>query len=265
MAATRLVVGNWKLNGRLSQAEAWAQAASQAISAGGALFSPGTVRLAVAPPATLMAAMRVWLADTPIELAAQDLYTEDSGPYTGALSAPMFADAGARFALVGHSERRAMFFETDVGCGARLRACARHGLTPILCLGETLVERDAGLWPRVVIGQLEAAAQAYLAQGPQPLVLAYEPIWAIGSGRVASPAQAQEVHARLRETLVTWLGKAYAQAVPLVYGGSVKPDNAAALFAEDDIDGALVGGASLDAADFIAIACAGLSHGGQSA
>ena len=251
----RLVVGNWKLNGTL----AWAQALADAVVCGAAALLAREVQIAVAPPATALTAVRRILSGSGVGLAAQDIYPEDHGAYTGALSAPLVADAGATYAIVGHSERRALFHETDAGCAKRLAACARAQLTPILCVGETLAERDAGRTEAVVLAQLEAATRAYFTAGPRPLVVAYEPLWAIGTGKVASPGQAQAVHRALRATLGRAVGGDAAAAVRLLYGGSVKPDNAAALFAEPDIDGALVGGASLDGATFVAIASAGLS------
>lgn len=239
----KLVVGNWKMNGGLA-----ANAALLVGLAAGWKARPDR-QLAVCAPYPYLAQVRDVLADTPVLWGAQDVSQHASGAYTGEVSAGMIAEFGCRYVLVGHSERRQYFGETDAIVAAKARAALTTGLTPVVCVGETLAERDAGQWQQVVARQLDAVMQA-LGADIALAVLAYEPVWAIGTGRTATPEQAQEVHASVRARLA----RAGAQGVPILYGGSVKAANAGALFAQTDIDGALVGGASLDAVEFLAIA-----------
>ena len=190
------------------------------------------------------------LAGSDLRWGAQDCSAHDSGAYTGEVSAAMLAEFGCRYAIVGHSERRALHGETDQLVADKARAALAHGITPIVCVGETREQREAGQTDAVVKRQLSAVIHA-LAHCAGEIVVAYEPVWAIGTGLTATPEQAQAVHALLRAQLRA--ATARADAMTLLYGGSVKPDNAAALFAQPDIDGGLIGGASLKAADFIAI------------
>ncbi len=192
----------------------------------------------------------VTLAGSDLRWGAQDCSAHDSGAYTGEVSAAMLAEFGCRYAIVGHSERRALHGETDQLVADKARAALAHGITPIVCVGETREQREAGQTDAVVKRQLSAVIHA-LAHCAGEIVVAYEPVWAIGTGLTATPEQAQAVHALLRAQLRA--ATARADAMTLLYGGSVKPDNAAALFAQPDIDGGLIGGASLKAADFIAI------------
>lgn len=239
----KLVVGNWKMNGGL--------AANAALLVGLAAGWKARVdrQLAVCVPYPYLAQARDVLADTPVTWGAQDVSQHASGAYTGEVSAGMIAEFGCRYVLTGHSERRQFFGETDAIVAAKAKAALTTGLTPIVCVGETPAERDAGQWQQVVARQLDAAVQA-MGADIALAVLAYEPVWAIGTARSATPQQAQEVHAYLRARLA----QAGAPGVPILYGGSVKAANAGALFAQADIDGALVGGASLDATEFLAIA-----------
>jgi len=239
----KLVVGNWKMNGGL--------ASNAALLVGLAAGWKGRPdrQLAVCVPYPYLAQARDVLAETPVTWGAQDVSQHASGAYTGEVSAGMIAEFGCRYVLTGHSERRQFFGETDAIVAAKAKAALTTGLTPIVCVGETLAERDAGQWQQVVARQLDAAVQA-LGADVALAVLAYEPVWAIGTGRTATPEQAQEVHAYLRARL----GQAGAPGVSILYGGSVKATNAGALFAQADVDGGLVGGASLDAAEFLAIA-----------
>jgi triosephosphate isomerase len=242
----RLVVGNWKLHGSLA-----VNAKLLAALAGGGRGG-GDCGLAVCVPFPYLAQAQSALQATPVAWGAQDVSAHASGAYTGEVSAQMLAEFGCRYALAGHSERRQMHHESDGEVAAKAAAALVAGVTPIVCVGETLAERERGAMHDVVLRQLDAVV-AKLGDEIARTVVAYEPVWAIGTGRTATPAQAQEVHALLRKRL----REANAAGVPLLYGGSVKAANAAALFAEHDIDGALVGGASLDANEFLAIAQAG--------
>jgi triosephosphate isomerase len=239
----KLVVGNWKMNGGLA-----ANAALLSEIAAGWRPSPGR-GLAVCVPYPYLSQAQEALAETPIGWGAQDVSEHDAGAFTGEVSAAMLAEFGCRFAIVGHSERRQYFGDTDAIVAAKARATLKAGITPIACVGETLAEREQRVTETVVLRQLDAVL-SLLGNGATRVVIAYEPVWAIGTGRTASPAEAQAVHATLRARL----REAGAVDVPLLYGGSVKADNAAALFAMSDIDGGLIGGASLKAAEFLAIA-----------
>ncbi len=220
------------------------------------------VEVAVCPPFTALPVVSETLADSAVILGAQNCHWEDRGAFTGEISPAMLADLGCRVVLVGHSERRHVFHETDAEINKRVGAALRHGLGPVLCVGETSDERRQGLTFTVVEGQLRAG---WAGLGPEEIArccLAYEPVWAIGTGVNATPAQAAEVHGYLRG-LVSELGsKELAQSVRILYGGSVKPDNAADFTEEPDIDGVLVGGASLQALGFITIARKCAAKGG---
>ncbi len=241
----KLVAGNWKMNG---QKAALAEIRSMIE---GAASLPASVELVVCPPATLVGEAAKTLEGSKIELGGQDCHAEKSGAFTGDVSAEMWADVGAKYVIVGHSERRAMHGETDAAVSAKAAAAIRAGLTPIICLGESLAERDAGQTLGVVGRQLAGSVPETAAN--VTFVIAYEPIWAIGTGRTPTTAQVAEVHAALRQGLCQRFG-ARANGVRLLYGGSVKPDNARELMQVPDVDGALVGGASLKSADFLAIA-----------
>ncbi|MFO1313497.1 MAG: triose-phosphate isomerase [Burkholderiales bacterium] len=239
----KLVVGNWKMNGGLAS-----NAALLAALATGSRSTPGR-QAAVCVPFPYLGQARDMLAGSAIAWGAQDMSMHVAGAHTGDVSGSMIAEFGCRYVIVGHSERRAQHGESDAMVAAKARAALDSGLVPIACVGETLTERESGLWQAVVGAQFDAIA-GMLGQETGRAVLAYEPVWAIGTGKTATPEQAQEVHAFLRERL-TGLGAAH---VPILYGGSVKAANAAALFAQQDVDGGLVGGASLDATEFLAIA-----------
>jgi triosephosphate isomerase len=239
----KLVVGNWKMNGGL------ASNATLLVAITGGWKARPDRQLAVCVPFPYFAQVRDLLAGSAVSWGAQDVSMHGAGAHTGEVSAGMVAEFGGRFAIVGHSERRAQHGETDAMVAAKARAALATGLTPIVCVGETLAEREAGQWHHVVGRQVDAAAHA-LGADLALAVLAYEPVWAIGTGKTAAPGQVQEVHAFLRERLE----RAGAPRLQVLYGGSVKAANAAALFAQPDVDGGLVGGASLDAAEFLAIA-----------
>jgi len=184
---------------------------------------------------------------------AQTCHWEAEGAFTGEVSAPMVAAAGAARVLVGHSERRHLFGETDETCGRRIRAILDHGLDPVLCVGETLEEREAGRARAIVVRQLTRAIEGLEREAYRRLTIAYEPVWAIGTGRTAAPGDAREMHHAVREVVTTLAGSEAGEAVPVLYGGSVKPENARDLLSQPDVDGALVGGASLDGGTFGAI------------
>jgi triosephosphate isomerase len=252
----KLIAGNWKSHKTLSAALAWVHAVHELdLSKVDAMVFPAYTALATVHQALGSAA-----AGFPhtLQVGAQDLYYHDGGAYTGAVGATLLRDAGATAVLVGHSERRQHFGETLQSSHLRVQAALHGGLQPVVCVGETVAERRAGHTEQVVLGQLEAALQGLSPLQVARLVVAYEPIWAIGSGQVATGAQAQEVHSLLRQrlrALCTQQGidAALALNVRLLYGGSVKPSNAAELLAQPDIDGALVGGASLSADSFVEI------------
>jgi triosephosphate isomerase (TIM) len=244
-ARGKLVAGNWKMNGLTASI----LEIEEMIA--GTEDLPAGVELAVCPPATLAALAAEILSGSLVALGGQDCHTEKSGAFTGDVSAEMWADLDARYVIVGHSERRAMHGETDTVVSTKAGAAIRAGLTPIICLGESLAERDAGKTIDVVIRQLTGSVPDAAASAP--FVVAYEPIWAIGTGRTPTIAQVGEVHAALRAGLKSRFGGA-ADNIRLLYGGSVKPENARDLMHVGDVDGALVGGASLKAADFLAIA-----------
>ena len=244
---TPFVVGNWKLHKTIAESLALVTELKNQLGA------VKGVAVGVAPVFTALAAVARRLDGSPIATCAQDCHWEASGAWTGEVSAAQLADAGATWAIVGHSERRQFFGDTSESVGKKACAVLAAGLGAIVCVGESLADRDAGRTLAVVDDQLAAALAGIDAASAPRLVIAYEPVWAIGTGRTASPAQAQEVHAHLRKRLAERLGSGAADAIRIQYGGSVKPGNAEALMAEPDIDGALVGGASLEASDFIAI------------
>jgi triosephosphate isomerase len=245
---TPFVVGNWKLNKTIAEALALVTELKNQLGA------VKGVAVGVAPPFTALPAVAKRLEGSAIATCAQDCFWETSGAFTGEVSATLLADAGATWSIVGHSERRQFFGDTNESVGKKARAVLAGGLGVIVCVGEMLAERDAGRTLDVVDAQLQGGLEGIdAAVAAQRLVIAYEPVWAIGTGRTATPAQAQEVHAHIRKRLTDRFGGSTASAIRIQYGGSVKPSNAEALMAEPDIDGALVGGASLEAADFVAI------------
>ncbi len=241
---TKLVAGNWKMNGlkaSLGEVKAIVE---------GAAGVPG-VELAICPPATLASTVGQSLKGSAIGLGGQDCHSEKSGAFTGDVSAEMWADIGAKYVIVGHSERRQYHGETDAIVCAKASAVLRAGLTPIICIGESLSERDAGQTLAVIATQLAGSVPE--AARTQPIIIAYEPVWAIGTGRTPTMAQVAEVHGAIGKALEARFGAA-GRGIRLLYGGSVKPDNARELMAVEGVDGALVGGASLKAADFLKIA-----------
>jgi triosephosphate isomerase len=218
-----------------------------------ALGAISGVEVVICPPATALSAAGHALVGTPLFLGGQTMHWELQGAYTGEVSAPMLVDVGCRFVIVGHSERRLYFGETDEAVGRKVRAAIEHGLTPIVCVGERLEERQAGRTDVVIASQVRAALQEAPGGALHRLVIAYEPVWAIGTGQTATGAEANRVAGLIRRTLAGSGSAAAASAVRILYGGSVKPDNIREFLEQTEIDGALVGGASLDAQAFAAI------------
>ena len=242
------IAGNWKMNPASAEASV---ALAAAVKAG--VGQSGDVRVAVCPPSVFLHAVDRELTNSPIGLGAQNMHWKPDGAYTGELSGAMLNDAGCTHVILGHSERRHGMGETDAQVTAKLHAAIAASLIPIVCVGETLQERQADQTNDVVTGQLTGSLARLSPEQMASVVLAYEPVWAIGTGLTATPAQAQEVHAFIRAWLSSTFDAATAARVVVQYGGSVKPDNAAELLASVDIDGALVGGASLKADDFLGI------------
>jgi triosephosphate isomerase len=246
-----LMSGNWKMNYNHLEAIQVVQKLSYRLDAA----DYDVVDVSVHPPFTCLRSIQTVIdADRiPISLGAQNCYWEDSGAFTGEVSAPMLAKLNVTYTIVGHSERRELFGETDEVVRLKLEAVWRAEMTPILCVGETLDEREAGAMASKVSGQVRAALAEVPAERVQAMVIAYEPIWAIGTGRTATPADAQETTSLIREVVSSLHGGAVAEAVRIQYGGSVKATNIAELMAQPDVDGALVGGASLDPDEFARI------------
>ncbi len=240
-----VIAGNWKMYKTTAEAAALARALRESATSG-----PEVV---LAPPFTALAAVAEALRGSGVALAAQNMHAEKEGAFTGEISPAMLRDVGCTHVLLGHSERRQLFGETDEGVGRKAVAALAHGLTPILCLGETLSERESSRTMEVVERQLERALRALSPDQAATVLVAYEPVWAIGTGRNATPQQAQEVHAFMRRRVSASHGEAVAAALRILYGGSVKPDNVGALMAQADVDGALVGGASLQPQSFLEI------------
>ncbi len=238
----QLVVGNWKMHG--------SRPANAELLAGLLGGRPYTADVAVCVPFVFLSETAATLASSDLRWGAQDVSAHEQGAYTGEVSAAMLAELGCRYAIVGHSERRAYHAESDALVALKAQAALARGVTPVVCVGETLAEREAGETEKVVKRQLSAVIHQ-LAHCAAEMVVAYEPVWAIGTGLTASPEQAQAVHAVLRAQLQAATG--HADSMKILYGGSVKADNAATLFAQPDIDGGLIGGAALKAADFVAI------------
>jgi triosephosphate isomerase (TIM) len=240
-----LIAGNWKMFKTVAEASTVAAEVRQG-AAGGA-------EVLVAPPYTALPAVAEVLRGGSVFLAAQNMHWEDEGAFTGEVSPRMLRDVGCTHVILGHSERRQLFAETDENVARKALAAFRHGLTPIVCVGETLAERDGTLTMEVVERQTERALRGLTADQVAAAVVAYEPVWAIGTGRNATPEQAQEVHAFIRGRVSRSHGQPASAALRILYGGSVKPDNAGVLMSQADVDGALVGGASLQAASFLKI------------
>jgi len=242
-----LIAGNWKMYKTIGEAVELVEALLRNLG------DTGDREVLVCPPFTALHALSPLLQETPIGLGAQDVYYESQGAFTGAISPLMLKDVGCRYVLVGHSERRQVFGEGDELINRKLRAALAHDLRPILCVGETKPQRDAGEAERVVVGQVRAGLAGVAAAALEHVVIAYEPVWAIGTGDTATPADAQAMHLTVRRTIAELYDQASADRLRIQYGGSVKPDNVDELMSQPDIDGALVGGASLKAESFLRI------------
>jgi triosephosphate isomerase len=247
MSRVPVLAGNWKMHGTVPESTALARELRDAIG------SVEGREVVVAPTAPALAAVASEIEGSGYSLAAQDVHWEDSGAFTGEVSAPMLLAVGCSHVIIGHSERRQYFGETDARVALKVKAALRHDLTPIVCVGETLEERESGDTLTVIERQVRGGLDGLGTSDVARLILAYEPVWAIGTGKVATPAQAQEVHASIRGILADLAAPGVAAACRILYGGSVKPDNVDSLMGQGDIDGALVGGASLKAADFARI------------
>ncbi|MBU1273529.1 MAG: triose-phosphate isomerase [Alphaproteobacteria bacterium] len=242
--SVKLIVGNWKMHG-VSADVSEALALKEGLAG-----APPACRIALCPPATLTDRLRRVLADSAVEVGGQDCHEKASGAFTGSVSADMLADAGATLVILGHSERRAAFGETDADVAAKVEAAMAAGLEPIVCVGETLEQHEAGQAVAVVSAQIAGSLPDGLSE--RDFAVAYEPVWAIGTGLTPTLDQIAEVHAAIRTAMIQRLGEP-ARRAPILYGGSVKPDNAAEILAVPEVGGALVGGASLKADDFLKI------------
>lgn len=247
MPRRALIAGNWKMN--LTRAEAVSLAKEVAEKAA----AYDNVDLAVCPPSVYLDAVAAVVRGTKLALGAQNMYHEPAGAFTGEISAAMLVDLGCTYVILGHSERRHILRESDDDVNKKTLAALAAGLVPIVCVGELLAERELGQTSAVIRRQVEGSLAGLSAEQMRRVVIAYEPVWAIGTGKVATPQQAEEVHLELRKLLRSRYNADLAEAVRIQYGGSVKPSNAAELLSQPDVDGALVGGASLKAADFLGI------------
>jgi triosephosphate isomerase len=242
-----VIAGNWKMHKTIDEA----RALSRAIRDGSA--NAAHCKVVIAPPFTALHAVEAEIRGTPLVLAAQNVHWEPKGAFTGEISLPMLENAGCGMVIVGHSERRQFFGETDETVNRRVRAIISSRLQPIVCIGETLAQREAGSYQKIVAQQLAGGLDGLTPQTVLRIILAYEPVWAIGTGRTASPEIAQEVHGSIRAWLSEKFGEEAAEQVRILYGGSVKPENISELMRKPDIDGALVGGACLEAKSFLSI------------
>jgi triosephosphate isomerase len=246
MSRKQLIAGNWKLHNTIAESVALARAVREGSAS-------AKCDIAVAPVFTVLSSVREALAGSNVALSAQDVHWEKKGAFTGEVSAALLKDAGCAYCIVGHSERRQFFGETDETVRRKVRSLLEAGVKPIVCVGETLEQREQGATLGVSIGQVLAGIAGFSNEALAELVIAYEPVWAIGTGKTATPADAQAVHAAIRAALASDRGQAFADRVRILYGGSMKADNAKELLAQADIDGGLVGGASLVPEQFLSI------------
>jgi triosephosphate isomerase len=239
-----LIAGNWKMYKTTAEARALVSGLMASLAGNSG------VEVAFCPPFTALATVADLVAGTPFQLGAQNLFWEDEGAYTGEISGKMLKDVGCHYVIIGHSERRQYFGETDEQVNKKVKAAFKHGLVPILCVGESLAQREAGETEELVKSQVEKALAGVPAEDAQRIVIAYEPIWAIGTGRSSSGADAGRVAGLIRQTLAALYGREVAEKIRILYGGSVKPGNIKEFMGEPEIDGALVGGASLEIESF---------------
>jgi len=242
-----MIAGNWKMYKTVAEA---AEETRRLVESIGKLSDRQAM---IAPPFTALTAVSEALRDSPVSLGAQDLFWENEGAFTGEVSAPMLVSAGCSHVIIGHSERRQYFGETDDTVRKKIGAALEHGLVPVVCIGESEAEREGGKTFSVLDKQISKGLNTLLPEDIERLIIAYEPVWAIGTGKTATPEIAQEAHRYIRERIEEKVGKAPAESVRILYGGSVKPDNIRVLMEKPDIDGALVGGASLKAESFLKI------------
>lgn len=249
---TVLIVGNWKMNKTASDAATFIRALSERLHG-----LSSHVELVVAPPFTALESVRTALGPSAlIQLGAQDMFWEDQGAYTGEVSAPMLVDIGCRYVILGHSERRTLFGEQNDGIQKKIRAALKHGLRPILCIGESLEQRESGTTDDVLTQQLNESLSGFTAEALDGITVAYEPIWAIGTGKSATAEQAVTAHQTIRRVLAATISPAIADSTRILYGGSVTPQNIESLLASNQVDGALIGGACLQVDSFATIASA---------
>ena len=241
------IAGNWKMHMTISEAKELATAIVKASA------DLPEAEIVLAPPFTALGEVKKVLEDGSVQLAAQNLFWEEKGAFTGEVSAAMLKDAGCQYVIIGHSERRQYFGETDAGVNKKISAALKSGVFPIFCIGESLAERERGETMDVISRQLQVGLDGIGAGVFKSIVIAYEPVWAIGTGKTATPSQAEEVHSHIRGELAQRYGIGQAECAIILYGGSVKPANSFALLSEKNIDGFLVGGASLEAESFIQI------------
>jgi len=246
----KIIAGNWKMNKTLVEARALAEAIKKVV---GKVTDPIVL---VCPPFTALTEVAMVLKDSEIQIGGQNMHEADSGAYTGEVSAQMLLTSGCSYVILGHSERRTLFSETDRTVNAKTKKALSAGLIPIVCVGESLKEREGGLTEKVIEEQIKGSLDSLSMDEMKNIVIAYEPVWAIGTGKVATPEQAEDVHVYIRHLLADRFNHAVADDVTILYGGSVKESNAAGLFAKKNIDGALIGGASLTAGEFAAIVTA---------
>ena len=246
-----LIAGNWKMYKTVEESVSFVKALQVGLT------KPLGIEVVVCPPFTSLASVGGALSGTSIGLGAQDLHWEEEGAFTGEVSAAMLKAVGCRYVIIGHSERRAYFSETNAVIHQKIRSALHHGLFPIVCVGERLPEREKGLTLEVVANHM-SVFQGIEKEAAKNAMIAYEPVWAIGTGKTATPREAQEVHAYLRKLFLERFGESLAASVRILYGGSVRPENIESLLEEPDIDGALVGGASLDVKSFVRIIQGGL-------
>lgn len=244
---TKIIAGNWKMNNTAADATALINDLNKEIE------GIEGVEVVACPTYTALAASGEALKGSSIGLGAQNMHFEANGAYTGEISAAMLKELGVQYVILGHSERRQYFAETDEVINKKTKVALNEGLVPLVCVGETLDERESGVTETVVVTQLKGCLDGLSTDEAAKTVVAYEPVWAIGTGKVATPEQAQEVHATIRQTLTDLFGEETAEKVRIQYGGSMKPGNAAELLSQKDIDGGLIGGAALDAVSFIDI------------
>ena len=242
-----LIAGNWKMHTDVGAAVELAREIA------GDIGNPSPVKVAVCPPAVNLSEVARVVNETALRIGAQNMFFEESGAFTGEISPAMLTALGCRYVIIGHSERRQYFGELDETVNRKARKAVEHGLVPIVCVGEHLSDRDEGLAVDVVSRQVRAALAGVIVARADDLVIAYEPVWAIGTGRTASPEQAQEMHAHIRVLLRDQFGDVVGGAIEILYGGSMKPSNAEELLRQPDVDGGLIGGASLNADSFVSI------------